>query len=54
MKDQGYQITTGENELVIRAKGEAGLFYGTQTLLQLIMKDLKAVISSRIDDNRLA
>jgi len=36
LKEQGYQITTGENELVIKARGEAGLFYGTQTLLQLI------------------
>jgi len=32
LKDQGYQITTGEGELVIRANGEDGLFYGTQTL----------------------
>ena len=39
LKDQGYQITTGENELIIRASVESGLFYGTQTLLQLIIKD---------------
>jgi hypothetical protein len=38
LKDQGYQITTGERELVIKANGEAGLFYGTQTLLQLIVQ----------------
>ena len=36
LKDQGYQIITGDKELVIRALGEAGLFYGTQTFLQLI------------------
>ena len=36
LKDQGYQLTTGEKELVIKARGESGLFYGTQTLLQLI------------------
>ena len=41
LKDQGYQITTGEKELVISAYGEAGLFYGTQTLLQLIQPDDK-------------
>lgn len=34
--DQGYQLTTGNKEIVIRAGSEAGLFYGTQTLLQLI------------------
>ncbi len=42
LKDQGYQITTGENELVIRANGEAGLFYGTQTLLRLIIKNMNS------------
>ncbi|MCK4344351.1 MAG: beta-N-acetylhexosaminidase [Bacteroidales bacterium] len=35
---QGYQITTGKDELVIKANGEDGLFYGTQTLLQIIQK----------------
>ena len=35
---QGYQLTTEVNQLIIRAKGEAGLFYGTQTLLQIIKK----------------
>ncbi|HBH85775.1 MAG TPA: hypothetical protein DDY34_18490 [Bacteroidales bacterium] len=39
MKDQGYQIITGEREVLISAKGEAGLFYGTQTFLQLIQPD---------------
>ena len=35
---QGYQIITRKNELIIRAKGEDGLFYGTRTLMQLIQK----------------
>ena len=35
---QGYQLITEANQLIIRAKGEAGLFYGTQTLLQIIKK----------------
>jgi hexosaminidase len=35
---QGYQLITGEKELVIKARSEEGLFYGTQTLLQLIKK----------------
>jgi predicted amidohydrolase len=38
LKDQGYQITTGVKEITVKARGEAGLFYGTQTLLQLIQK----------------
>jgi len=36
--EQGYRITTSVNELSITAKDEAGLFYGTQTFLQLIKK----------------
>ncbi|MCK5465592.1 MAG: glycoside hydrolase family 20 zincin-like fold domain-containing protein, partial [Bacteroidales bacterium] len=35
---QGYQLAAGADQLVIRAKGEAGLYYGTQTLLQIIKK----------------
>jgi hypothetical protein len=34
---QGYQLLTGRNELIIRAGSEEGLFYGTQTLLQLVI-----------------
>ena len=33
---QAYELTTGTHQLVIRAKGEAGLFYGIQTLLQIM------------------
>ena len=36
IKEQGYQLSSGEKEVVILAKDESGLFYGTQTLLQLI------------------
>jgi hexosaminidase len=36
---QGYQLITGTGEVLIRANGEDGLFYGTQTLLQLIQKN---------------
>jgi hypothetical protein len=36
LNNQGYQIITGEKELTIRARSEEGLFYGTQTLLQLV------------------
>ncbi|OFX33702.1 MAG: hypothetical protein A2W90_21650 [Bacteroidetes bacterium GWF2_42_66] len=39
LKEQGYQITAKEGELQVIANGEVGLFYGTQTLLQLILQD---------------
>jgi len=35
---QGYHLVAAADQLVIRAKGESGLFYGTQTLLQIIKK----------------
>ncbi len=38
---QGYHLTTETGQLIIRAKGDAGLFYGTQTLLQIIKKGTK-------------
>ena len=36
---QGYRISVGRDEIIIIAPGEEGLFYGTQTLLQLIQKN---------------
>lgn len=35
---QGYEISVDRNKITITASGEEGLFYGTQTLLQLIKK----------------
>ena len=35
---QGYELSSTAHEVVIRAKGESGLFYGVQTLLQIIKK----------------
>jgi hypothetical protein len=40
---QAYQLTTSEGQVVIRAKGEPGLFYGTQTLLQILQKGAEGV-----------
>jgi hexosaminidase len=37
---EGYTLTVGPNGIVIRASGNAGLFYGTQTLLQLLPTDV--------------
>ena len=36
--EQGYRLETSAGRLVIRANDAAGLFYGTQTLIQLIQK----------------
>jgi hexosaminidase len=36
LNEEGYILTSNAKEVVIMAKGEAGLFYGSQTLLQLI------------------
>lgn len=36
IQDQGYQLSSGGKRVVIRARTDDGLFYGTQTLLQLI------------------
>jgi len=36
---QGYQLSVSKNGIMITAADEAGLFYGTQTLLQLVQKD---------------
>lgn len=35
---QGYQLTSKQDGVVVKARGEAGLFYGTQTFLQLLKK----------------
>lgn len=37
--DEGYMLTVTTDGVVIRAIAEAGLFYGVQTLVQLIRKD---------------
>ena len=36
---QGYQLATSRKKLIIKSDSEDGLFYGSQTLLQLIKKD---------------
>lgn len=33
---QAYELIAASDQLIIRAEGEAGIFYGTQTLLQLL------------------
>ncbi|WP_025764508.1 beta-N-acetylhexosaminidase [Dyadobacter tibetensis] len=36
---ESYQLASNQNRITIKASEDAGLFYGTQTLLQLIQKD---------------
>ncbi len=36
--DEGYSLIANENSLVVKAAGEAGLFYGVQTMMQLVQK----------------
>ncbi|MEA1997217.1 MAG: beta-N-acetylhexosaminidase, partial [Gemmatimonadota bacterium] len=36
--EQGYQLETSARRITVRARGSAGLFYGVQTLLQVIQK----------------
>jgi hexosaminidase len=40
---QAYELNTGADQLTIRGKGEAGLFYGTQTLLQILKQGEEGV-----------
>ncbi len=42
--DEGYELNVHENGIIIRARGEAGLFYGTQTLLELLQKNDEKVM----------
>ena len=35
---QAYQLSTTAHQVEIRAKGDAGIFYGTRTLLQILKK----------------
>lgn len=42
MGEEGYLLTANGQQISIRARGEAGLFYGVQTLLQLIQKNASA------------
>ena len=39
LSDEGYSLTTEKDRVIVRAKTEAGLFYGVQTFLQLIQNN---------------
>ena len=38
--EQGYQLSATADNITIRANGQAGLFYGTRSLLQIIQKGI--------------
>lgn len=38
LNEQGYEIESAKNNIIIKSASAAGLFYGTQTLLQLIKR----------------
>jgi hexosaminidase len=38
--DEGYKLTVTTNSVIIRARTQAGLFYGVQTLLQLLPPEI--------------
>ena len=41
--EEGYKLTVSKDRITIIGGGEAGLFYGTRTLLQIIQKDLRGL-----------
>jgi hexosaminidase len=44
LNKQGYSLVAGKGEVIIRALGEEGLFYGTRTFLQLIRQNANGYI----------
>jgi hexosaminidase len=41
--EQGYALNVTSDQVIVRARGETGLFYGVQTLLQVIQKNSSGV-----------
>jgi hexosaminidase len=46
---EGYTLESGQNGVVIAANGQAGLYYGMQTLLQLLPKEVEGKAVTGID-----
>lgn len=46
--DEGYELTVGGESIVIKANGERGLFYGFQTLVQMLPEDINEVRYNKI------
>lgn len=47
--DEGYQLSSSASTVTIKARTEAGLFYGVQTLLQLISKNNEIIGADIVD-----
>jgi hexosaminidase len=45
---EGYELTVASDSIVIRAPGQAGIFYGVQTLLQMLPPEIFS--SNRVED----
>lgn len=48
--DEGYSLSVKENEIKIKAKAEQGIFYGIQTLKQMLMYGDLSLCSAEIED----
>ncbi len=48
--DEGYTLSVRENEVIIRGKTEAGIFYGIQTLKQMLMYGDLTLCRTEIED----
>lgn len=44
LSEQGYELDVDANKVTIKSASEAGLFYGTQPLLQLVKKGKSGVV----------
>jgi hexosaminidase len=49
--DEGYKLSVGDNGILIEANKDAGLFYGTQSLLQIIPEEGDNIQYLEITDN---
>jgi len=49
--DQGYRLTVGKDRVTVVGGGEAGLFYGVQTILQLIRKNVAGAYINGLEIN---
>ena len=48
--DEGYTLSVRENEVIIRGRTEAGVFYGIQTLKQMLMYGELSLCPTEIED----
>lgn len=49
--EEGYSISAGAEQVIVKANSEAGLFYGTQTVLQLFQENDSSVFIKGLEIN---